>query len=671
MAFIATIVWLAPAWGAALLALAIPLAVHLWAGAAGRLIRFPSIRLIQAVDRAANRSFKLNDLLLWLLRSLCVIAIVAAFANPVWVPADSLAMSGESILIVIDDSPSMSRSFNGVTLVERACSKARSIINGLTPSTPVMVVFSGSDRTLLPEYSTNLSLLASELQTAKQGFGVGDIDSAVRMGLAGASAAAVVNVHVIFDGQTVAWRSGVTGDSRIGDFRVHNVAGPDTGNVSLSDPMVEPTEPVVGEQVSVSVVMTNHSHESRNQLLMMNGPLDRQRQMSLNPGESKRVTFPITFQSAGVRSLVFSTESDRLTLDDRVGVTVKVVGERRLVVVSDQDHEDASKELFYLFRAIDPQGTGHWSITVVQPTATTLPDAECYLLHRPTEAAEALTRKVREGAGVIVLSGSEQMNRLLSLMDHRLRLAAMTGGPFSMMHQNDDLASGPWNTIRGPALHTLTDLKFRRAGSVRHPANSTIWATWPTGDAAIVTVPVGDGVVAVVGVDVSRDDSRLLTSSVWLPLTHELIRMVKSTVPIDRVFIAGEPVAIELSGVGASAIAVRGPDGEAHVTTSRSSDAVRVLANETLAPGVYSVFSANTRVDGFSVVIDPRESDLTMIDESAIELPMAERAKPREYSASNLPPIHSPLRGWFVFAAFLAAMIETLLVSGKRCATTV
>ncbi len=83
--------FLAPAWLAALGALAVPLAIHLWSHRPRRPILVGSIRLLAAAPPATTRSLRLRDPWLLLLRLTVLSALVLSLAGPYWVPAGAAA----------------------------------------------------------------------------------------------------------------------------------------------------------------------------------------------------------------------------------------------------------------------------------------------------------------------------------------------------------------------------------------------------------------------------------------------------------------------------------------------------------------------------------------------------------------------------------------------------
>jgi len=80
------IAFAAPVWLAALGALAVPLAIHLWSRRAGRAVRVGSIRLLSGMPPATRRAVRLRDPWLLALRLALLAALALSLADPYWAP---------------------------------------------------------------------------------------------------------------------------------------------------------------------------------------------------------------------------------------------------------------------------------------------------------------------------------------------------------------------------------------------------------------------------------------------------------------------------------------------------------------------------------------------------------------------------------------------------------
>ncbi len=137
-----------------LAAVSIPLIIHLLSMRKTREIDFSSIRFIEELKHESIRRLQLKHWILIFLRMLLIAALVMMFARPVGEGFISGAMSGEQetrVLIVVDNSASMSMEYDSQDLLERTKKQIPAVINAYPGQTtidiwktcPPQQVFSG------------------------------------------------------------------------------------------------------------------------------------------------------------------------------------------------------------------------------------------------------------------------------------------------------------------------------------------------------------------------------------------------------------------------------------------------------------------------------------------------------------------------------------------------
>lgn len=113
-------------WG--LLALAIPIIIHLFYFRRFKKVYFTNVRFLKEVKEETSARQKLRNLLVLLMRCLAVAFLVFAFAQP-FIPQDVEVKKGENaVSVYIDNSFSMSALSEEAPLVEKAKQKAKEII---------------------------------------------------------------------------------------------------------------------------------------------------------------------------------------------------------------------------------------------------------------------------------------------------------------------------------------------------------------------------------------------------------------------------------------------------------------------------------------------------------------------------------------------------------------
>ena len=112
----------------ALLALAIPVVVHLFNLQRTEKVVFANNRMLQSIIRETSKARNLRHLLLLVLRLLAMASIIIAFAQPVFSDKSGKQVQGISaVCTYLDDSPSMSLPDDGGTALDRGIAFAGSI----------------------------------------------------------------------------------------------------------------------------------------------------------------------------------------------------------------------------------------------------------------------------------------------------------------------------------------------------------------------------------------------------------------------------------------------------------------------------------------------------------------------------------------------------------------
>jgi aerotolerance regulator-like protein len=119
-----------------LLAIAIPIIIHLFNFRRYRKVYFSNVKLLKELQFETKRSSRLKHLVILMLRILAVAALVIAFARP-YIPDKNNQFKPEessAVVVYIDNSFSMAGESNGNVLLEEAKIKALGIVNSFKPS---------------------------------------------------------------------------------------------------------------------------------------------------------------------------------------------------------------------------------------------------------------------------------------------------------------------------------------------------------------------------------------------------------------------------------------------------------------------------------------------------------------------------------------------------------
>ncbi|MDZ7845760.1 MAG: BatA domain-containing protein [Owenweeksia sp.] len=178
----------------ALLALAVPLIIHLFNFRRYTTLYFSDTRFLKNVVKQSKAINRLRQLLIMLARMLALAALVLAFANPYLPAADSVEKPGNYASIYIDNSPSMQSGPQQSSLISKAREQAIEIIKGLPRQFKVQILtndFSGRQQRfysktaaiemvdeIKPSYAfRNAKAIIAKMQAAAQDQDINQLES--------------------------------------------------------------------------------------------------------------------------------------------------------------------------------------------------------------------------------------------------------------------------------------------------------------------------------------------------------------------------------------------------------------------------------------------------------------------------------------------------------------
>ena len=147
-------------WG--LLALLIPILIHLFNFRRHKLVYFSNTAVLRSIQQENAKTRKLKYLVTLLLRCLFVAALVLAFAFP-YRPEKQLNVNAENALvgIYIDNSMSMKGQSQRTTLIEDARQSARDLVHKLNPSNRYLLMTNSFE--IQNEYPMNQEEMLDQL----------------------------------------------------------------------------------------------------------------------------------------------------------------------------------------------------------------------------------------------------------------------------------------------------------------------------------------------------------------------------------------------------------------------------------------------------------------------------------------------------------------------------
>ena len=117
----------------ALLALAIPVIIHLFSFRRYRKVFFTNVRFLKEIKEETSSRQKIKNLLVLAARCLAILGLVFAFAQPFLPQQDKVLQGDRAVSIFVDNSFSMNALSQDVPLFEKAKQRAREIVQAYAP----------------------------------------------------------------------------------------------------------------------------------------------------------------------------------------------------------------------------------------------------------------------------------------------------------------------------------------------------------------------------------------------------------------------------------------------------------------------------------------------------------------------------------------------------------
>lgn len=623
---------LAPLFLAGLIAVSIPVLVHLTNRDRKDVVRFPSLKFLTKLPYRQMRRQRIQHWFLFALRTLAIILLVAAFTRPLiegslvgTTPGDP----GREVIVVLDLSYSM---WYGDTW-ERAVDAAHEVVSRQSPNSRLSLVGFAEQAQVIVAPTTDRSALTGALDTLEPGSGTTRLAGAIQLGnqLLLESPLAEREVVLISDWQTSAWDRGTeTGLIPGTTLTPVHLGTPAPANALIT--AVEARRSGAGGRRSVVMTarVANQGQEAVEVpvALEVNGEVVFSTTAALPPAGSQSVRLgPIAQPSTTARTTI-RLGDDLLTPDNTFHLALFNRPPLSVLLV-ETGGADAS---LYLRQALeiaeDPEVAFHRR-AATRVRATDVRAAMVVILHDgpfPGGATgQALIEHVADGGGLwIVLGGS---SRLGSWTDEAQRIlpGQWRQAVDRLSRQGARLASVDYQhpafrIFSGPDDGNIASPRFYRYRPIILNDSAVAIARYTDGAVAMAGLHYGRGRVLLWGSPFDNRWSDLPVQPVFLPFVHQVTQYLGGNKALDGWREAGEvadlrEVLREMdidSDTLNREIIIEGPGGSRRHVELRTADPFLTLGEA----GFYEVYPLGQERAGYPVAVNVnrRESDLTMMD---------------------------------------------------------
>ncbi|QDT66774.1 VWA domain-containing protein [Calycomorphotria hydatis] len=695
-------------------AFVIPLIIHLLNRSRFRTVEWGAMHLLESVITANHRRFRIEQLILLLIRCAIPILLALCLARPVLTGSQILAgNSPSSLVILLDNSYSMDAVSNGKSHFDAAVDAAISIVEQTSRGSEISVILTGGRPvSLFDQPVFDPAAITRKLKQLQGGYGANRMSAAIDIGLKTVAemSHARRELIVICDFQPEDWET-IQADlpsirHQLDEMEVTPhlsllpVGKPLESNVSINSLEFSERALGIGQQLVVRAEIKNHGNTDYQQLrviLKVDGNESDISQVSLNAEGTTQVIFTCEFEQAG--SHVIEAEviaDDQLPTDNRHAAAVTVWENLQVLLVDgDPSREPLKSETDFLSVALTPFTFGRVRlIDLMQTERVTSKElaADHFKEKRVVVLAnvsklddkqfDALSEYVGDGGALLICSGDridlnwykermyDQGNGLLPMVfGARKGKKDSTARLVSQFYEHPALAY--FNEPNNGDLSSIEFGYWNELISLGEAEDDTIsiMARLDTGDALLVQKEVGDGVVVQLATACDDSWSNAPLRPVYVPLMQQLVSQMASRISPPRNIQTGEPaVAIIETDAESNAVmdsvTVISPDGSRRAiqTTSRGKIQLASFAN-TERPGIYSMTTPTTETIHFVATTSRNESRLDRMNEQQQKELSEGLAAQRVESVSSYIELENVRRqGREIWKYLLVALVALLML---------
>jgi hypothetical protein len=526
--------FLAPALLAGLLAIVLPIVVHLVQRERRRVVAFPSLMFLRKIPNQSVKRRAIRHWPLLLLRVLAFVLLALAFARPFWpgpVGAATAGAGGREVVILLDRSHSMGYG----DVWTRARDAAKRAVRDLGPADQGTVAFFASEVEVGLRAASERAALVAAIDRAKPGAGGTRYGPALRAaaGLLESSRLPRREIILISDFQKTGWDRAQ--DARLPPgvvLKTIAVGEASTANVAIVALAFAREGAAGGERVTTSARLVNRaaaSADAREIVLEVDGHRVDAQRVSLAPNGIETVAFaPFTLGNRPAR-VTARLAPDALPIDDAFHAVVMAGGRVPILII--ESTNPAPDSSLYLSRALAVGSAPGFDSTIVgvdRVTPEQVNAATVVIVNdtRPPSGAagRALEARVRAGTGLLVALGersgwpADAPDLLPGTLTGSIDRAGTRGGALGFV----DYGHPVFEVFSAPRSGDLTAARVFRYRQFT-PAGPVL-ARFDDGAAALVERRVGAGTVLAWTSTLDSYWNDFALRPVFVPFLHQAMK---------------------------------------------------------------------------------------------------------------------------------------------------
>ncbi len=646
---------LAPLFLAGLLAVAIPIVVHLVHRERKEPLKFPSLMFLRRVPFRSAKRQRIRYWLLFLLRTAALILIATAFARP-WLDRPQAAVGGNreatDVVVLVDRSYSMS----AADVWERAQDAAKRAVDEAGRDPRVAVIAFGEQAEVLARLDEPRTHAVTAVQNIKPGSEVTRYAPAFKLAASQLSSSrGPAEIVVITDRQRAGWRGieqvPVPPNStvRVVDVRADNVR-----NLAVADVRLAQSQFAGRQRIVPSARIVNRGNEAANVPvgLYINDRKQQQRTVRVAGLATADVSFDAMFADALAGEIRIEAGDD-LERDNHAYFTTGAGTAPAVRIVS--NNRDAA---FYFEQALNAGNDGRFSVLSAQRVVPAdLTNTSVLVLLDGSVPEREVLDYVRAGGGLVVAGAGAGVDEILPL-----RGSNVVRPPSAASLVSIDALHPVFEPFRASAAAQFATAQFNEIRRGRATADAQVLARFDDGSPALLERRVGRGRVLYWASAFTRSAGDLVLQPVFVPFVQQLVRYAGAGAETPTSLTVGNAIDVNNLVPADRDAVVFSPSGERIRVAASTGQARSIRLSEA---GIYQVRGTGegAATQLVAVNVDVAESDLTPLSAETFNDANTARTTSDSFLPAALQPREQEQQQniwWYLLLiAFVFLAIET------------
>lgn len=666
--------FLAPLMLFGLLAVLVPVAIHLIRRERPPKLMFGTIRFLKKTSKKLILFQRLRQIALMLLRCAVVALLAAAFARPLLDPRAARLVDADPQSAVVLLDLSMSMRYGDV--FGRARQAALDVLDGLDDGDEAAFAGFAAAPERVRELDTDIAALrAAVAAVGEPGFGATRFRPALELADRMLEEARFDNraVYLVSDFQRTGMQ-GLEGGWRLAPgvaLVAVDVGEAETRNLALTDARApeRALEDAAEHRILARARTTGTVHLDRGEVILaMDGEPPRRAAVDLRDRSEEVAGFAVAFGGSGARHGELSVGGDDFAADNTFYFTVDVLPKVRVLAVNGEASENwLDDEGHWFGLAVAGDGESPFALETVEPAgldAAALARSDVAALLNvgglSGDQARLVAEYVEAGGSLLIAPGDRvdpaRFNRQFEAVTPALLAPRGEGEDYLVIADLDR---------RHPILRPLDGdwlARFQGHWSLEPVAGADVLMRFDNAEPALAVRRAGAGRVALFASAMDLEWSDLPLHGLYLPFVHETLRHLVETDPPPRNWRVGDRIELDPAG---AAERVEAADGEGNALA---------LEGGSVAPARRPGFVVAT-ADGIetrhAVNVIPEESDLARVAPAALydavvnpdTSPVPSRLDRTERLVEELE--RSQRLWWWILALAAALLLVEALVANR------